>query len=237
MGMCCEKKIMIGWRNVWSMKWRVPGQEVDQRKLGERLWKKTVKYVDWIGRMPWIVVVGETDRDDLWPRWEWVGECFFWYWLTRVVPDKIQRAVKRLCLYIVRITSGSQYRINTVGHIVLVQLVQFLSSTMNDRMKSSIFSDFLNCAGDVEEWIAALSDITSSALQAMIYMACCYRYNLWCHCTACILALVERCRTTYTRTQPFYCSSEICPGPPGWAGTRKVKPGRLKPIWIYWSKR
>jgi len=22
------------------MKWRVPGQEVDQRKLGERLWKK-----------------------------------------------------------------------------------------------------------------------------------------------------------------------------------------------------
>ena len=22
-------------RNVWSMKWRVPGQEVDQRKLGE----------------------------------------------------------------------------------------------------------------------------------------------------------------------------------------------------------
>jgi len=38
-------------------------------------------------------------------------------------------------------------------------------------------------------------------------------------------------------TQPFYCSSGICPGPPGWAGSRKVKPGRLKPIWIYWSKR
>jgi len=38
-------------------------------------------------------------------------------------------------------------------------------------------------------------------------------------------------------TQPFYCSSGICPGPPRWAGTRKVKPGRLKPIRIYWSKR
>jgi len=24
----------------------------------------------------------------------------------------------------------------------------------------------------------------------------------------------------------------LCPGLPGWAGTRKVKP-----IWIYWSKR
>jgi len=45
--------------------------------------------------------------------------------------------------------------------------------------------------------------------------------------------------TTYshTHTQPFFCSSGICPGLPGWAGTRKVKPGRLKPIWIYWSKR
>ena len=42
---------------------------------------------------------------------------------------------------------------------------------------------------------------------------------------------------THTHTQPFYCWSVICPGPPGSAGTRKVKPRRLKPIWIYWSKR
>ena len=27
-----------------------------------------------------------------------MGECFFWYRLTRVVPDKIQRAVKWLCV-------------------------------------------------------------------------------------------------------------------------------------------
>ena len=40
-----------------------------------------------------------------------------------------------------------------------------------------------------------------------------------------------------THTQPFYCSYGTCSGPPGWAGTRKVKPGRLKPTWIYWSKR
>ena len=60
MGMCCEKKTMIGWRNVWSMKWRAPGQEVDQTKLGERLWKKTVEHVDWIRRMPWFVVDGES---------------------------------------------------------------------------------------------------------------------------------------------------------------------------------
>ena len=40
-----------------------------------------------------------------------------------------------------------------------------------------------------------------------------------------------------THTQPFYCWSGICLDPPGSAGTRKVKPRRLKPIWIYWSKR
>jgi len=31
--------------NDW-VKWRVPGQVVDKRKLGERLWKKTVRCVD-----------------------------------------------------------------------------------------------------------------------------------------------------------------------------------------------
>jgi len=27
-----------------------------------------------------------------------VGECFFWYRLTRVVPDNFHRAVKWLCV-------------------------------------------------------------------------------------------------------------------------------------------
>ena len=27
-----------------------------------------------------------------------VGECFFWYRLTQVVPDKFHRAVKWLCV-------------------------------------------------------------------------------------------------------------------------------------------
>jgi len=40
------------------MKWRVPGQEVDQRKLGERLWKKTVRHINWTGLMIRIGVSG-----------------------------------------------------------------------------------------------------------------------------------------------------------------------------------
>jgi len=31
---------------VISIVTRVPGQETDQRKLGERLWKKTVRHMD-----------------------------------------------------------------------------------------------------------------------------------------------------------------------------------------------
>jgi len=33
-------------RNVWNMKWGVPGQETDQRKVGQRLWKKTARHVN-----------------------------------------------------------------------------------------------------------------------------------------------------------------------------------------------
>jgi len=25
-----------------------------------------------------------------------IAKCIFWYWLTRVVPDKVQRVIKRL---------------------------------------------------------------------------------------------------------------------------------------------
>jgi len=43
-----------------------------------------------------LTVTADTDRtrqmkqirDDWWPRQVWVGECFFWYQLTRVVLDK-----------------------------------------------------------------------------------------------------------------------------------------------------
>jgi len=37
---------------------------------------------------------------------------------------------------------------------------------------------------------------------------------------------------THIHTQPFCSRLRFCSGLPGWAGTRKVKP-----IWIYWSKR
>jgi len=54
----------------------------------------------------------KADRDDWWPWWVWVGECFFWYRLTRVVPDKIQRAVKRLCVCVCTLFSTCHFSLS-----------------------------------------------------------------------------------------------------------------------------
>ena len=45
------------WRNVWSMKCRVSGQEVDQRKLGQIV-EKDCQACKWTEKMPWIVIDG-----------------------------------------------------------------------------------------------------------------------------------------------------------------------------------
>jgi len=76
-----------------------------KENLGERLWKLNREdAMDHHNR--WR----KQTRDDWWPRQVWVGECFFWYRLTQVVLDKIQRAVKRLCVFVracVRVTGHS----------------------------------------------------------------------------------------------------------------------------------
>ena len=89
MVMCCEKMTMTGWRNVWSMKLRVQDQGEDQR----RPWKEVVREdcqarklnkEDAMDRCKWWMVIKEAR----WPGWVWVGECFFWYRPTRVIPDQ-----------------------------------------------------------------------------------------------------------------------------------------------------
>jgi len=48
-------------------------------------------------------------RNDSWPQQVWVGQYFFWYRLTRVVPDWVQRAVKWLCVCVCVITKGTVF--------------------------------------------------------------------------------------------------------------------------------
>ena len=84
MGMCCEKKTLIGRRNVWNMRWRAPDQEVDQKRTWTEVVQKDCQ-------------AHSLNREDVMDcgRWKkllkigwWVGECFFWFPLTWVVPDK-----------------------------------------------------------------------------------------------------------------------------------------------------
>jgi len=81
-----DKTTLIGWRNVWITRWRAPDQEVDKRGHGEVVQKdcqaRNLNRQDAMdhGRWKKLIKIG-------WSGW-WVGECFFWYRLTRVVPDK-----------------------------------------------------------------------------------------------------------------------------------------------------
>ena len=67
----------------------------DSRPRGrpKRTWKEVVREdcqacklnkEDAVDRCKWRKVIKEVR----WPGWVWASECFFWYWPTRVVPDK-----------------------------------------------------------------------------------------------------------------------------------------------------
>jgi len=75
----------------------------------------------------------KADWDDWWPRWVWVGECFFWYWLTQVVLDKFHRAVKRLCVCCCRLhhsVNECTYRKTERMHVLRCHL---LDAPNNER--------------------------------------------------------------------------------------------------------
>ena len=69
----CEKKMMIGWRNVWSMKLRVQDQEEDQRGPGEVVREDCqackMNREDAIDRCKWRKMI----KDVRWSGWVWVG--------------------------------------------------------------------------------------------------------------------------------------------------------------------
>jgi len=95
MGMYCEKMMMIGWRNAWSMKLRAVDQGVDQRGPGERLSERTktrkLNKEDAVDRCKWRKVLKAV-------RWSgWVSG-----WVFLLVPaypsSPGTKAVKRLLL-------------------------------------------------------------------------------------------------------------------------------------------
>ena len=91
MGMCCDK-MTTGWRNVFNcMEYEVEGPR--PRGRPKRTWREVVwencqarkmNKEDAINHWKWRKMI----KDVRWWGWVWVGECFFWYRPTRVVPDQ-----------------------------------------------------------------------------------------------------------------------------------------------------
>ena len=106
---CAAKRWWWLGRNVWSMKLRFQ----DQGKRPKRIWREVVREdcqahklnkENAMDRCKWRKMI----KDVRWSGWVWVGECFFWYRPTRVVPDKkgvcvCVRACVRACVCIQRL--------------------------------------------------------------------------------------------------------------------------------------
>jgi len=105
------------------MKYEVKGARLRGRP--KKTWREIVEKdcqacklnrEDAINRNRWMKQI----RDDWWPWQVWVGECFFWYRFTRVIPDKIQRAIKQLCVCVLTMLwncSVLVYYVNSVQMI------------------------------------------------------------------------------------------------------------------------
>jgi len=80
----------------------------------------------------------KADWDDWWPQWVWLGECFFWYRLTRVVPDKFHRAVKRLCVCVCYSTSWCLVEVMLIG--INKSVKKFVCECQADLYSESVAS-------------------------------------------------------------------------------------------------
>ena len=80
-----------------------------------------------------------------------MGECFFWYWLTLVVPDKVQRAVIRLYVVHLRYAVFGLVHQNVApgqpGQSLLSMIALFSVLILCGRL-SSLFSPSI-----VDDWL------------------------------------------------------------------------------------
>ena len=98
------------------MEYEVEGPR-PRRRPGERLSKRTVKHVNWtqsMDRGKWRKLI----KDVWWSRWVWVGECFFWYRPTRVVPD--QQPLNG-CVCVCNLQLSLLHNVKRLGHMLLSQ--------------------------------------------------------------------------------------------------------------------
>jgi len=96
-----------------------------------------------------------------------VGECFFWYRLTRVFPDKFHRAVKRLCVCVCVLGTNLICRENGLFHGGFMKIAQAYMWLLLLPVLTALFSGMLEIWRDMLLCsVRALSDIISYCLKA-----------------------------------------------------------------------
>jgi len=79
-----------------------------------------------------------------WPRWVQVGECFFWYRLIWVIPDKIHRESRKtvLCVGVLQLGLGPRFMVRVNDHVSELQSSQNDTTyivCVSDRRTSRIY--------------------------------------------------------------------------------------------------
>ena len=115
-----------------------------------------------------------------------VGECFFWYRLTRVFPDKFHRAVKRLCVC---------YAVTSIFlHLFLKPAVHIRSQIVTDSQQQ-----FYNYRGSL---LYAVADVNYDACVEDLMGSLLFAFSDW-------QTHLARRVVTHTHTQPFYSSLDF----------------------------
>ena len=111
-------------------------------------------------RCKWRKVIKEAQ----WSGWVWVGECFFWYRPTRVVPDQ-RPLIGRCCCYCCSVgwagltPPNSSHHMNSFCAMHLFRITAFHwwcwfweTFELNIPSKTKRIKFFYNCTGVLNYW-------------------------------------------------------------------------------------
>jgi len=171
--------------------------------------------------------VGRYGRRPFWPTWTPLN-AVVWRPTVDVRRTRVETRVLQMCRHH---TCGSVWPVNEAPKCLLLMPTTFPLSWINSPLPHHIFSASLPYpVPHTTRWSCSSMIVTGCNRQ------CCVTKLLSCKWTACGPAdatAAPLCRASHTRTHTtILWPSWILSGTTRGASTRKVKP-----IWIYWSKR
>jgi len=141
-------------------------------------------------------------KEARWSGWVWVGECFFWYRPTRVVPD--QRPLNGRCCCCCCCNGRAFER------TILHRRAKFCKGRLNCWWDIAIFVIFKMIAVGHRRFFGHIFGPPTM--------------NIWWSLSLCKVCWSRCCSFANITHTPI---TALFPGLPGWASTRKVRP-----VWI-----